>query len=266
MKSLTAYAIATPVLEMIERGGEGIVRGSASAAAYIDIDGFVVSITDAGSPLMPNGVAVAQRNIALPVGAPVTINLSHMRTTGVSIELSGAGTWDPTVPTADAGRGAILVRATRILRQLQIPHEGSDTGGGFRCLTEAVTERDAALAAEATRLLLGRGRGLTPDGDDLLGAAAATVVALGPAVGFGEEDRRGWLHALTPPDLRTRTPAISATLLELATRGLAFEPARRLLDIEAPLQPALGELTTIGSTTGWTWAAGCAATALALAA
>jgi hypothetical protein len=266
MRTLTAQAIATPALEVLARGGVGIVRGSSSTAAHIDIDGFVVTITDPRSPLMPNGLSVTERDFALPIGAPVRVESGRMRTTGVSIEWRGAAAWDPTVPAAGAGRGALLVRATHILHELTVPNESFDEAGpGVRSLTKAVISRDPALATEAAERLLGRGPGLTPGGDDLLAAAAATIVALGPAVGFAAEERHAWLNALTTGS-RARTTAVSATLLELATRGFAFEPAGRLLDLEAPWQPALERLMTIGSTTGWTWAMGCAATTMALAA
>lgn len=266
MKTMTAYAIAAPALEVLECEGVGTVRGSSSTAAHIDIDGFVVTITNPRSPLMPNGLSVMERDFALPIGAPVSVESGRMRTTGVSIEWRGATPWDPTVPTAGAGRGALLVRATHILHELTVPHESFDGAGrGVRSLAKAVTSRDPALATEAAEHLLGRGPGLTPSGDDLLAAAAATIVAFGPAVGFPAEERHAWLNALTTGS-RTRTTAVSATLLELATRGFAFEPVGRLLDLEASWQPALERLMTIGSTTGWTWALGCAATGMALAA
>ena len=66
-----------------------------------------------------------------------------------------------------------------------------------------------------------------------------------------------------------RTTALSATLLELATRGQLAEPAGRLLDLgpdgEAAWPAALVRLERLGHGSGRAYAAGIAVTACLLA-
>ncbi|HEV8167586.1 MAG TPA: DUF2877 domain-containing protein, partial [Actinomycetota bacterium] len=87
---------------------------------------------------------------------------------------------------------------------------------GVELLLRAVLEGDAAVGAEAAELLLGRGPGLTPEGDDLLAAVAGTLVVLGPVVGLDRAVVGELVGALV--NARGRTTALAATLLELAGR------------------------------------------------
>jgi hypothetical protein len=136
-------------------------------------------------------------------------------------------------------------------------------------LLRAVRERDPEPAAAATRGLLGRGPGLTPEGDDLLAAVAGTLAVLGPAAGWHRPPLATFLDSLVAP-ARARTTALSATLLERAARGRLAEPAGRLLDLgpagEAAWPAALARLERLGHGSGRAYAAGIAATTSLLAA
>jgi uncharacterized protein DUF2877 len=144
------------------------------------------------------------------------------------------------------------------------PDGGAALAGMFR----AVGERDPEPAARAARGLLGRGPGLTPEGDDLLAAVAGTLAVLGPAAGWDRSALTGFLAALVAP-APGRTTALSATLLELAALGQLAEPAGRLLDLgpdgEAAWPAALTRLKRLGHGSGLAYAAGIAATAGLLA-
>ena len=139
---------------------------------------------------------------------------------------------------------------------------------GLVLLLRAVRERDPEPAAAAVRELLGRGPGLTPEGDDLLAAVAGTLAVLGPATGLDGPGRDALVGALAPRP--GRTTALSATLLELAALGMLAEPAGRLLDLgpgaEAAWPAALGRLERLGHGSGRAYAAGIAAAASLLAA
>jgi hypothetical protein len=160
-----------------------------------------------------------------------------------------------------------------------------DPGGaaGLRRLLRGVRERDPVPAAAGARELLGRGPGLTPEGDDLLAAVAGTLAVLGPATGLDGEDLATFLAAVAPASgveaaslagapapPAGRTTALSATLLALAAAGRLAEPAGRLLDLgpqgEAARPAALARLQRLGHGSGRAYAAGIAVTAVLLAA
>jgi len=112
-----------------------------------------------------------------------------------------------------------------------------------------VAERDPALAAVAGAELIGLGPGLTPEGDDVV-AGVAAVVASGP---WPEALREAWLGALLGADLRRRTTALSATLLELAAAGMGPEPLQALV---GGRMAALDRLLRVGHTSGRAYALG----------
>jgi hypothetical protein len=154
---------------------------------------------------------------------------------------------------------------------------------GVESLLRAVLERDPEVAAGAAAALLGRGPGLTPEGDDLLAAVAASLVTLGPAAGVAGEALAGLLAALVPERAigqgpepgsagapKPRTTALAATLLALAARGQVVEPAGRLLDLspagELAWPGALRRLERLGHGSGRAYALGIGAAAWLLAA
>jgi Protein of unknown function (DUF2877) len=224
--------VAAPVLERFE-GREGVVAGANRHAAYVDLDGFVVALTAPGVPLMPNGVALDGDPPA--PGARVSFGFEEARAWDPALRLGG----DP------ARRGAEILRA---LGSRAPPAD----------LERAVEQRDHDLARRAAEGLIGRGRGLTPEGDDIL-AAAAAVVAAGP---WPEGERRALLRALLPPDLRRRTTALSATLLELAAAGQVVEPLHALCG--AGGRASLDRLLRLGHSTGRAYALGAAVAMVAM--
>jgi hypothetical protein len=143
--------------------------------------------------------------------------------------------------------------------------------GALELLLRALRDRDPRPAGEAAGRLLGRGPGLTPEGDDLLAAVAATVAVLGRAAGVDGAAGAALLAALAPAgELAGRTTALAATLLELAARGQVAEPAGRLLDLgpagERAWPAALQRLERLGHGSGRAYAAGIGAAASMLAA
>jgi Protein of unknown function (DUF2877) len=198
--------VAAPVVEHAA-GRTALVAGANRHAAYVDLDGFIVALTAPGTPLMPNGAAGG-------VSAPGT---------RVTFDFEGAQVWDPTLRLGDdpARRG------TEILTALGtgVPDD----------VIRAIETRDPER-------LLGRGPGLTPEGDDYLAAIVAVA---------------GWPRDWLPPDLRRRTTALSATLLELATEGQVVEPLQALTGPR--WRGALHRLLAFGHSTGRAYAVGAAA-------
>jgi Protein of unknown function (DUF2877) len=191
-------------------GRRGLLAGVAREAAYVEAGGFVVVLT-AERPVLPNGAQVAR----LPAA-------------GEDVVVHADDVWDPRLRIGDPS-----------------PHDAPVPDA----LARAVETRDPELAAAAGAGLIGRGPGLTPEGDDLI-AGAAAVVAIGS---WPEKDE--WLEALLGGDLRRRTTALSATLLELAAQGMGPEPLQGWLAGDAG---ALDRLTAIGHSTGRAIAAGAA--------
>jgi Protein of unknown function (DUF2877) len=290
MASLPAHLVATPVLERRTGAVRGRVLGAGATAAWADLDGFVVAVTTREVPLLPNAVALGAGAGALG-GAGVAAGAAAKLASGridlgpvqVTWDPAAPPAWDPAVPVpADAGPDSLARRGTALLRALGAGPAGlvdelarlglptaTDPAGAaaLELLLRAVRERDPEPAAAGARGLLGRGPGLTPEGDDLLAAVAGAVAVLGPASGFDEPGRGGFLAALAPEP--GRTTALSATLLALAAEGRLAEPAGRLLDLspagETAWPGALSRLERLGHGSGRAYAAGIAATATLLA-
>ena len=190
------------------------VAGAGRSAAYGEDDGFVVVFTRE-RPVLPNGVQVA----FLPaVGTELVIRADEV--------------WDPALrPAGPVPDPEIVAPEPDLVR--------------------AVESRDPTLAARVGARLVGRGGGLTPEGDDLL-AGVAAVIAVGDWPGAL---RQAWVSALIGGDLRRRTTALSATLLELAASGMGAEPLQAWLAGDAA---ARARLEAIGHSTGRAIARGAA--------
>jgi hypothetical protein len=127
-----------------------------------------------------------------------------------------------------------------------------------RALAAAVDAGDAQAFEHAGRRLLGVGGGLTPSGDDFVGAALFTLCHLGEARWQGAADA---LRAAIP----SRSHAISAALFADLASGESFEPLHQLLaavplGIDAMLEPAR-RLAAIGHSSGWDMLTGMIAAA-----
>jgi hypothetical protein len=255
---MRATVVATPVLERLRAGAAvGVVRGATERAAYLDFDGFVVALTAPGVPLMPNGVAVART--AVRDGA-VQAEPGRIMVGGEAVTWSADAVWEPRLPAVAAGRAdALRARGAAIRAAL-----GGELSFDAE-LERALRERDFDAAARAGGRLIGLGGGLTPEGDDVLAATAAVVVAVGGAVELEHADR--FVAALVPADAAARTTALSATLLGLAAEGRIVEPVHRLLDLdggEAAWREALATLVATGASTGRAYAGAVAAALTAL--
>ena len=192
-------------------GRRGRVVGRGREAAYVDDGGFIV-VLSTGPPVLPNGAQVRR----LP-------------SVGETFVVPPGEVWDPALRVVGA--------------DLEV--SGPDD------LVRAVESRDPSLAGAVGARLIGRGPGLTPEGDDLVAGVAAVVASL-PWPGALRE---AWLGALVGGDLRRRTTALSATLLELAVRGMGPEPLQALVGGDAG---ALARLEALGHSTGRAYAAGAA--------
>jgi Protein of unknown function (DUF2877) len=129
------------------------------------------------------------------------------------VALTGTGVWDPTLTLSSPA-----LEPTDDERPLE------------------------AIGAE----MIGRGPGLTPEGDDFVAGLAGVLAAAG---------RHDDVAALIGTDLRRRTTALSATLIELAAQAMGPRPLQAVL---AGSADALADLLALGHTSGRAYARGAA--------
>lgn len=181
----------------------------------------------------------------------------------VRIACDGAEVWTaPPAPPAPS-RAALTAAARALLESIRggtlrplglgillvggvppFPLDG--TIGRIGALAAACDAGDARRVAEAAEPLLGLGPGLTPSGDDLVGAVLFTRRRLG-----GEPPARGLVARA-----RGRTHPVSAALLGDLAAGHGHAPLHALAGALAagaagPAEEAARQLAAIGHTSGW---------------
>ena len=230
---MSVEAIATPALARLPAGWQATL----GAPTSIDLDGFVVLVTPPGTPWLPNAIALGP--------GPTVV-------------------WDPVVAAIEPGP-ALAARGTAILRALGVARPAGVAGalaeGATRppqaavaALLAALRSGDVAARRRAALALLGRGPGLTPEGDDLLAGVCIAAAAAGGALAL-------------PAGARALTTPLSATLLELAAAGAGPKPVHALLDPTSERWgTALRELEGLGASSGRAIALGVGAAAAVLGA
>jgi hypothetical protein len=159
----------------------------------------------------------------------------------ITLEPGPLVVWNPVLPAVAAG-SRLAARGRAVLAALR----PAAAAGPLSPPVAALADWDGAL-----RALLGCGGGLTPEGDDLLAGALAVTAAAGSSLPL-------------PADLRERTTALSATLLELAAAGAAPRPLHAALDVDNDdWRGALRELEDLGASSGRAIALGAATVAAA---
>jgi hypothetical protein len=194
------------------------------------------------------------------------------------LDVGAARVWRPPEPGITADSPAAIVAGCRALRDAVAALGGPDGFGALlagrtpsfplgravesaRELARACANDDARAAAAAAEPLIGLGPGLTPAGDDYVGAAFFARALLHRA-GAGEAD--GWdrARAYVSARARERTHPISATLLADLLAGQAHAPLHELACALAAAAPsatmldAARRLTRIGHSSGWDMLAG----------
>ena len=198
---MSVAAIAAPVHARLAPARSG----SLPAPGQLELgEGFVALVTAPGTPWLPNAIVLGPGPTVVwdPVVAPIEPGPA----------LAGARGGDPArarrrrPPRSPAPLSAEAPRA-------------SPPRAAVAALFAALRSGDVAARRRAALALLGRGPGLTPEGDDLLAGAAAVAAAAGDPLAL-------------PPALRTLTTPLSATLLELAARRAPRRaPVHALLDL-----------------------------------
>ncbi|MDQ6900060.1 MAG: DUF2877 domain-containing protein, partial [Candidatus Dormibacteraeota bacterium] len=254
----------------------GRMLGAGRASAYVMVDSFVIALTTASVPLLPNAVRLAALEADLAGaahGSRVRLGPGLIQGEGFSVR------WDPQHPplweprlsgSSPENRLKVLIRAqalSELSGAIDLELLAAEAVPAAARLWRAIADDDGTSAAQAARELIGRGPGLTPEGDDLVAGTVATLLAWAPALGWSTPPP--WFRRILPGDLRRRTTAISATLLELALDGCVAEPLARVLDLGSSddrWRARWGELLRLGHSTGRALALAAARTGTALCA
>lgn len=224
-RPVLAAAASTLVADLL--GGaevDAVVLGVHPPALYLDVAGAVLPVVTSDAAALPTALRLAVPAGALDWGvAPGdAVPVGRGRVTLPSVDIAVARTWTP-------------ARVRRVVRPGPGEHEAvrrlldaTAVAGCDPWLLEALRAHVVSGAldalghrsAEVVQGLLGRGRGLTPSGDDALAGVLLVSHAHGIRPGLGVAVR-GALH---------RTTAVSAALLGPAADGFAARDVVTLVD------------------------------------
>lgn len=260
MKEYSVNQMGIIAAEILETATSGNVIGTTSKGVFIRIDDrilfltsadyhspFNLMITDADhhlSELQPGDLVVFRKGELYIPDARITIHLSP------------AVVWTPTAPapikTSIIDQFELAEQYIDILR-CKDPEKGFlflankstnpsrssielETVNSVQSLLEGFQNEDLDQFMAGVRVLLGRGGGLTPSGDDLVTGFFLYHIRYGQAA---SEERRivtEWLSKVTQLAYE-RTTTISANRLEAARRGWSEELFLKIID--ALFDPAI---------------------------
>ena len=256
--------------EALNTGGKGTIHAVFPSVFYADLPGGLIAITTPQIPPGPVNLATDWaihdwQKTGLKVGTSAHVFKGFLKIGGLPpIDLHKAKTWHP--PQINRPNHKTLQTAlTRLAARMPAPpSEGYGTAllspppeiiAAQSGLARAVN-RDLANPTWA-HALLGRGPGLTPSGDDLLGGAMIALHTL------GKGDTAQTLWKTLSPLAAQNTNRISRTLLAAAAQGVGNAPLHAALNaliLQENLTPALAQLDHIGHSSGWDAFAGAVLT------
>jgi hypothetical protein len=246
--------------------GQARVLARLSASTYLTAGDEIVWLGAVGSELHPRAVLAAAAPpveddvVRLDAGRLIPWQPSALSLEPASAERLAVG-WRHLASGAAAlgpvgGFGALLTRAS-----LAFPLDGARDAAA--ALADACARDDAGAGTAAAIALLGLGGGLTPSGDDFVGAALFARRLLSDA---GAADAAAWKRAATTivAAAPARTHPLSATLLGDLADGQAHASLHDLVhglarDAPAAAHDAARRLVGLGHSSGWDMLAGLVA-------
>ena len=222
-----------------ERAARVVHRGS--DAVYLEVDGWCLGVLSNRATAVPCAArtGLVELPAALQTADRAVVGGGEVALHGTSVVL--ARTVDARVPSLSADR--LAVAAQRLAESIGERLDPVRAELGAEALQALADGR-----AEAVRLLLGRGSGLTPVGDDVLAGWMATGVAAG-AIAAGHAE----LASAVAQNAGASTTLLSATLLDCARRGDVIPQFRALLlalGDGTGVDDAVGALLGVGHTSG----------------
>ena len=246
---------------LIASGGRIDALDARQNAAYALANGEVIYLTHAEAVMHPRTVVMDE---------------AHQVKLADHLDVAALVPWcTPALrPTrADAGQlraACTLIRATLRARAPRTGLAPLVTGGTpafplemaegrVRAFACAATSDDADAIERTARVLIGLGPGLTPSGDDLVGAALFARRAFAPTADARE--RLSAVSSRLAAEARSRTHPIAAALFADLVAGHSFAALHRLAEaVERGLRDdivsASGDVARIGSSSGFDMLAG----------
>ena len=258
-------AVASLALKRLFSPGDvnATVLGASSHAVWLLAGGEVVVVSTRDATRLPNSVEVAARSGAglfdsVTHGESVVVGRNALEFGSFIVEL--VRWWDPrpALPSASISDVASAIRG--------LPHTVPAINSGVLRSALAAGSPDHLVGASAG--LLGRGPGLTPEGDDVLAGALAAIRTLGTAL--GSRPALAMLdasQAALVDAANDRTTTFSAALISCAARGEVAAPAGiflRALAGRGHVGSSHRDLLRVGHTSGPALAAGIVLGALSL--
>ena len=211
-------------LRAADDGRREVVHAGA-AAVYVDLDGDVVGLLSAAATRVPCGLWSSLPDVSHLAGRDVRVEAGDLVVGDQPVRISRlVDVRVPTLTRAAARRPDGESPARSLATDLDLPADGR-------------------LTPDHVAGLVGHGPGLTPLGDDVLAGWLVTRVAAGePDTTVTDAVRR---H-------RGATTALSATLLDCASRGEALPELRAWLTaVGTPrAEAAAAALERVGATSG----------------
>jgi hypothetical protein len=207
---------------------DGAVFAVFARAAYLACGDLLLTLAapplgDGPATLVLGSDAPDDLRILLRRGEPITSRAGRIHARHATFDLALARTWrapEPRPPLASCDTHARVELARARLAQARDVRSSVLTGAAAAAALELernCRDLDRAGALDAAALLVGRGEGLTPAGDDFLVGLCAALQALSP----GDSAKLAFVGCLQSwlATQRSRTTPIAAHFLGLAARG-----------------------------------------------
>lgn len=254
---LRAPAVASVALRQVLSKAEANaeVLGASAHAVWIRTGGDAVVVSTRDATRLPNGVEIATDASADPFGSiahgdRVTLGPTSIAFDGLIVEV--ARWWDPRPALSRLSAAELSIAIDGL--PSSVGHVGSED------LRRALSAACAVGLCGAASALLGRGPGLTPEGDDFLAGALAAIRTLGTAL--GADEALEMLEACgdhLARAARVSTTTFSAALIRCAIRGEVAVPAGaflRALSGRGDVESTHRNLRSVGHSSGPALAAG----------
>jgi len=201
------------------------VLGTSTHAVWLISGDEVAVVSTRDATRLPNGVELGLRSDDQPFASVAYGAIARIGATSIdvgSLAVEVVRWWDPRPVLAPVSMDALAAAVCRLPASV----EGIDSAPLGAALANAASD-EIVIAA---RSLLGRGPGLTPEGDDYLAGAFAATRVLGAAIGSYRATAA--LDRAAPridAEAARRTTTFSAALIRCALRGDVAAPAGTLL-------------------------------------